>query len=187
MVLRNIILVGMMGSGKTTIGKLLATHLGLNFVDTDEELENRAGRPIHEIFATDGEPFFRQRETEVLSDLCCGTRQVIATGGGVVLKEENIRLLRAAGVVIFLKASPEELAMRLNRQTSQNSEEASPQPIRPLLAGGDLYEKLQGILDQRLSLYCAAADLEIETTGISSENVVQCLISELVHRQESGK
>src|SRR5688572_15249289 len=106
---RNIILTGFMGTGKSTVGRRLARRLGWTFVDTDELIEQREGRSIPDIFAQDGEPAFRDLETELARDLANSKNQVIATGGGMVLREENLRALEQAGAVVLLEAGIEEI------------------------------------------------------------------------------
>ncbi len=144
----NLYLVGMMGAGKTTIGRLLGQHLDYRFFDTDAVIEQAATQPITQIFAESGEAAFRQLETQVLAQLSPYTRLVIATGGGIVLKRENWSYLRH-GVVVWLDVPIEQLHQRLQHDTS-----------RPILQNANLKEKLQTLSDQRQSLY-AQADLQI--------------------------
>ena len=144
----NLYLVGMMGAGKTTIGRLLGQHLDYSFFDTDAVIEQAATQPITQIFAESGEAAFRQLETQVLAQLSPYTRLVIATGGGIVLKRENWSYLRH-GVVVWLDVPIEQLHQRLQHDTS-----------RPILQNANLKEKLQTLSDQRQSLY-AQADLQI--------------------------
>ena len=144
----NIYLVGMMGTGKTTVGQVLASQLDYRFFDCDLLLEKVAQSTIQEIFATQGEAQFRQLETQILSQLYSYTRSVIATGGGVVLKTENWSYLRH-GLVIWLDAPIELLCQRL-----------ATDETRPLLNHSDLESKLTSILEQRCHLY-AEADLKI--------------------------
>ena len=112
--MNHIILIGLPGSGKTTVGRLLAQRLGLPFADSDEALERDLGCTIPEIFAQRGEGFFRDEEARTLRMLCAQTRQVIATGGGAVLREENRALLRRSGRVIFLDRAPCDIAVGLD-------------------------------------------------------------------------
>lgn len=156
----NLYLVGMMGAGKTTIGRLLAQHLDYRFFDTDAVIEQAAAQPITQIFAESGEAAFRQLETQVLAQLSPYTRLVIATGGGIVLKRENWSYLRH-GVVVWLDVPIEHLQQRLQHDTS-----------RPILQdlNANLKEKLQALSDQRQSLY-AQADLQI--TALAGESATQ--------------
>ncbi|WP_219932692.1 shikimate kinase AroK [Microbulbifer sp. YPW1] len=147
-----IFLVGPMGAGKSTIGKLLAAQLGLPFADSDKVLEDRTGADIPWIFDVEGEAGFRRRESEVLADLCNGQPQVVATGGGIVLLPENRALLKAQGFVVYLRASLDQLVER----TSKNSN-------RPLLQVSDPRSKLREILQQREAFYAEVADLVCDT------------------------
>ncbi|WP_073072238.1 shikimate kinase [Phormidesmis priestleyi] len=156
----NLYLIGMMGAGKTTIGRLLAQHLSYRFFDTDAVIEQAATQTITQIFAESGEAAFRQLETQVLAQLSPYTQLVIATGGGIVLKRENWSYLRH-GVVVWLDVPIEQLHQRLQQDTS-----------RPILQDqkANLKEKLQALSDQRQSLY-AQADLRI--TVMPDESATQ--------------
>lgn len=165
---QNIVLVGMMGSGKTTIGRPLAEALGFTFVDADEELERWAGRKISDIFANDGEETFRELETETVKRLTRRAGQVIATGGGVILRQENRIRLKENGLVIFLNARPEVLYQRLQDDTS-----------RPLLQVNDLQERINQLRSQRLGLYQEMAEWELDTDGYEIEQIVQHLTAKI--------
>ena len=142
----NLFLIGMMGSGKSTVGPLLAEQLGYRFFDSDVLIERVADQAIADIFAEQGEEAFRDLETEVLGDLAAQTRSVIATGGGIVLRRQNWSYLHH-GIVIWLDGSVELLESRLQEDEG-----------RPLLQGENLAERLQSLLEQRQYLY-AQADL----------------------------
>lgn len=144
----SIYLIGMMGSGKTTVGQILAQQLGYRFFDTDVLIERVTNKTINEIFATEGEEKFREIESQILGQLSAYTKSVVATGGGIVLKPQNWSYLRQ-GLVIWLDASVDLLIRRL---TEDNT--------RPLLKESNLQEKLVSLLEQRQSLY-AEADLRI--------------------------
>ncbi|XHX79666.1 MAG: shikimate kinase [Stenomitos frigidus ULC029] len=144
----NVYLIGMMGAGKTTIGKLLAAQLGYRFMDTDALVEQIAGLSISKLFAQAGEATFRQLENQVLAELCAYTKLVVATGGGIVLKRENWGCLRH-GIVVWLDVPVEQLQRRLKTDTT-----------RPLLQTADPSIELQSLLEQRQSLY-AQADVQI--------------------------
>lgn len=144
----NLYLIGMMGSGKTTVGRLLANELGYRFFDTDEVIEQAAGRSINDIFAQDGETAFRELETQVLAQLAPYTRMAIATGGGIVLQRMNWSYLRH-GIVVWLDVPVEQLYERLKADQT-----------RPLLQTPDPLKTLQTILNQRQNLY-AQADAHI--------------------------
>ncbi|MDR5693789.1 MAG: 3-dehydroquinate synthase [Armatimonadota bacterium] len=161
--MRNIVLIGFMGTGKTAVGERLAGRLGWAFVDTDGLVEAREGRTIPEIFQSQGEAYFRHLESQVVGEVCLGERQVIATGGGVVLRPENRKLLREAGVVISLVAEPEALLARLGSAEG-----------RPLLAG-NVQGNLLRLLREREPLY-RDADIVLDVTGKELEDVVnECL------------
>lgn len=144
----NLYLIGMMGCGKTTVGQLLATRLGYRFFDTDTLVEQIAGQPIREIFATAGEAEFRQWEHQVLGELSAYTRLVIATGGGIVLRPDNWSYLHH-GVIVWLDVPVSQLQERLQQDTT-----------RPLLQTENLTERLTTLLEQRQALY-AQADVRI--------------------------
>ncbi|MGD6898878.1 shikimate kinase [Bacillus infantis] len=150
--MNTIYLIGFMGAGKTTVGRELSSALGKPAVDMDEEIEKEAGISIKEMFAQEGEEYFRKLETQMLERL--SARDIIVTtGGGVVLRKENRYLLKNTGTVLFLHASPEETIKRLAADTA-----------RPLLEGG-LEQKVKVLYQSRLPLYKEAADHIIETDG----------------------
>ena len=149
--MQNIVLIGMPGCGKSTLGKLLATEQGRKFVDLDEEIVKRAGRPIPEIFATDGEEVFRTLETEVTADICRESGLVIATGGGVVTRERNLPFLSQNGRVVFLDTPPTGLSVA-GRPLSQKK---SPEVLYA----------------ERLPLYKKAADITLPITRDVEENM----------------
>ncbi|HZM35636.1 MAG TPA: shikimate kinase [Burkholderiales bacterium] len=148
----NVYLVGMMGAGKTTVGRLLARRLKLRFIDCDQELERRCGVKIPLIFEIEGEPGFRARESQVLAALAALDGVVLGTGGGVVLSEENRRLLAERGTVVYLRATPEDLYERVRHDRN-----------RPLLAGADPLARLRELHAQRDALYRATADVVVDT------------------------
>ncbi|MEL6814552.1 MAG: shikimate kinase [Cyanobacteria bacterium J06598_3] len=150
----NLYIVGMMGAGKTTIGKKLANRLGYKFLDTDALIETTAGKPITELFASEGETAFRELESSVLSQVSTYTNLVVSTGGGIITQPMNWSYLRH-GVVIWLDVPVPILVSRLSGDTS-----------RPLLAGVDLVTKLENLLAERGELY-AQADLHIAYEGRS--------------------
>ena len=155
----NIALIGMPGSGKTTVGKLLAQALGKPFVDADEALEQQAGRTIPQIFAEDGENYFRRLESETIAQISREGGQIIATGGGVVLRPENIENLRQNSLLIWLDKQPENLSLADNRPLSPGVE-----------ANLRLYQ-------QRQPLYQAAADVVIVNEGTA-----EAAAAEIVHK-----
>ncbi len=149
---RNLILVGLMGAGKTSIGRQLARQLGLRFVDSDHEIERRTGADIPWIFDLEGEDGFRRRERQVIADLCREDGIVLATGGGAILDPENRDRLRRHGIVVYLCASTDRLAQRVARSSH-----------RPLLAGQDARERLETLFRERDPIYREVADLVVHT------------------------
>ncbi|MDX2256459.1 MAG: shikimate kinase [Pseudanabaenaceae cyanobacterium bins.39] len=145
----NIFLIGMMGSGKSTVGKILAQRLNYNFLDTDTLIEQCAGKSIPQIFADDGEPTFRDLEQQVLAQVAAHTRLVVATGGGIVMRSLNWSHLHN-GIVIWIDAPIEVLHDRLLHEVAQ----------RPLLNPDNLQQRLQDIYEQRRDRY-AQADIAI--------------------------
>jgi shikimate kinase len=163
---KHLILVGLMGAGKTTVGRHCAERLGRDFVDTDDLVIMHAGMPIDEIFASGGEAQFRSFERDVIADVCASpTPLVVACGGGSVIDPENRRQLRSAGVVIWLRASVAVLAARVGDGRT-----------RPLLAGGPTAALTR--LDRlREPLYEATADCAIETDGIDADAVAEAVLA----------
>lgn len=155
---RNLILIGFMGTGKTTIGKKVAKSLGFRFVDTDHLISKRAGKSIPKIFEQDGEEAFRQMETDILRECAGKSNQVISTGGGIVTRDENREILKTAGYVIWLKASPETIYERVRRNRN-----------RPLLQTENPQETIREMLEDRNDSYGSANDFEVKTDGLSLE------------------
>lgn len=152
----NLVLVGPMGAGKTSIGKRLATHFGLSFVDVDQQLEAITGAPVPVIFECEGEAGFRQRERTLIAELMRGSGQLVATGGGAVLAEANREALCERGFVVYLQVGVEQQLERLARDRQ-----------RPLLAGGDRRAKLEALAAERGPLYAGLADLAFSSDGLS--------------------
>jgi shikimate kinase len=164
----NLILVGMMGSGKTTMGRVLAKHLGKDFVDSDEEIQKRTGVTIPHIFDIEGETGFRQRETAAIRDLVVRDNMVLATGGGVVLMEQNRVMLQQSGIVIYLKASVHDLWQRTRHDRN-----------RPLLQTADPHAKLMELFQQRDPLYLQVADIVIQSGKQSAHALMLHLADEI--------
>jgi len=154
-------LVGMMGSGKSSVGRALAERLDRSFVDTDDVVTRQMGRSISELWGEHGEAAFRDLEAAAVAEVAKGRPRVVATGGGVVLAASNTATMRASGMVIWLKARPETLTARV-----------ALNPRRPLLLDGEPLEKLSEILEQRTSRYEAAAHAVVATDGLEIESVV---------------
>ncbi|GFO63895.1 shikimate kinase [Geomonas paludis] len=151
--MKNIFLTGFMGCGKTSVGQVLAQRLGWSFVDLDQVIVEQAGRSIKEIFAEEGEPFFRALESTTLERVATGAGQVVSTGGGVVIAPANRTVMRSHGCIVNLTATVETIAQRV----SGDSE-------RPLLADDASVLKIRTMLENREQFY-ADADVRIDTTG----------------------
>jgi shikimate kinase len=165
-----IFLIGPMGAGKTTIGKQLAQSLGMDFNDSDQEIQRRTGVDIPTIFEYEGEEGFRQREAQAIEQLTQVDNQVLATGGGAVLRPENRQHLSARGIVVFLACSPKQQYERTYRDRN-----------RPLLQNGDPLGKLESLTAERDPLYRDTADYVVSTEGRSATSVANEII-ELLHR-----
>ena len=165
--MKNIVLMGFMGAGKTTIGKKLASALKYEFIDTDKWIEKEQGRKISDIFAEDGEAAFRDMETDMLKRLQNRTEKfVLSIGGGMPVREENRALLRNLGAVIYLKTSKEEIIRRVSGNKN-----------RPLLQGGDLEEKVTNLMNAREHIYVETAHVEVITDGKTPSKVVENIMS----------
>lgn len=170
----NLFLVGMMGSGKTTLGRALAQRLDMQFADTDRLLVERTGVPVTTIFEIEGEEGFRRRESAVLAELAGGPGQVVATGGGAVLSAANRDVMRAGGTVIYLRARLDHLWERTRHDTT-----------RPLLATPDPRATLAAILEARDPLYREVAHVIVDTGTQSAATLVSRVVAALEAR-ESG-
>jgi len=162
---RNIVLVGFMGTGKTSVGIKLAEMLGMTFVDTDDVIEKDSGMIISDIFSKHGENYFRDLESEVAEKISKLKNQVVATGGGIVKREINIENLKKTGLLFCLDASPEVIAQR----TSGYSH-------RPLLQVDDPISRIRDLLKEREPLY-AKADYRIDTSELTVEQVIEKMVS----------
>ncbi len=162
--MNNYVLIGFMGCGKTTIGKKLADRTGMEQLDTDALIVQEAGMPVTEIFHKEGEQGFRLRETKILESLVRSGREnaVYSTGGGIVMQEENRRLLHRLGTVVLLEVTPEEVIRRLGRDTT-----------RPLLQGEDRMKKVRTLMARRRKAYEDCADLKIEVSGKTPEAIME--------------
>lgn len=150
----NIFFVGLMGAGKTTVGRLVAKHLNKEFYDSDHEIERRTGVNIPLIFELEGEAGFRRRESAVIEDLANGSDIVLATGGGAVLLPENRQILKRNGTVVYLRANVNELWQRTRNDKN-----------RPLLQTADPRLKLEQLFAERDPLYREVADITVDTGG----------------------
>ncbi len=166
--LHRVFLVGPMGAGKTTIGKFLAQQLNLQFADTDSEIEARTGADIPWIFDVEGEQGFRDREQQVVEEMTAWDNVLLATGGGVVMRQENRRVLAARGFVVYLHATVDEQVRRTHRDRR-----------RPLLQSDDPEQVLRDLMALRDPLYREISDHVIDTDGCSPRTVAQKLVREL--------
>jgi shikimate kinase len=157
---RNLVLVGFMGSGKSSVGREIARRWGFRFIDTDTGIRQKYKKSIPDIFASFGEPFFRDEENLALQELQNSDHAVIATGGGIVLQPRNHPLLRTLGVVVWLTASEEVIWERVSR--NQN---------RPLLRTQDPRATISNLMSTRYPLYDALADITVETSGLTHQEV----------------
>ena len=165
-----LVLVGYRGTGKSTVGRLLAARTGRPFVDADVQIEARAGRSIRTIFEESGEPAFRDWEERVLREVAEGRPgAVLATGGGAILREANRRTLRAFGMVVWLRAEPSVLARRLEA-------DARTRAARPALTAAGALAEIADVLTARTPLYEAVADAWVETEGKSIAEVVDAIL-----------
>jgi shikimate kinase len=164
----NLYLIGLMGAGKTTIGRLLARRLKLRFLDSDLEIERHCGVKVPVIFEIEGESGFRARESQTLAELVELDGVVLATGGGAVLAPENRRLLAARGTVVYLCARPEDLYVRVRHDRN-----------RPLLATPDPLKRLRALYAERDPLYRSIADIVIDTGRQSVQALANQLLEQL--------
>ncbi|MFC1467199.1 shikimate kinase [Verrucomicrobiota bacterium] len=162
---KNIILVGFMATGKTTIGKLLAKQTGMRFVDMDAIIEEREGRTINDIFATDGEPHFRKLEGALAKELAQTSGLIISTGGGIVLNPDNIAALDTTGLVACLMGKPEEIIRRVASCTA-----------RPLLAGNK-EKQVRALFEQRRPLY-ESIPFQVMTDGLKPTEIAEKILQE---------
>jgi shikimate kinase len=164
---RSVVLVGMMGAGKSSIGRRLAARLGIPFVDADSEIEKAAGMTIPEIFAGHGEPYFRAGEARVIARLLEGGPQVLATGGGAFMNPETRAAIHVKGISVWLRATLEVLSRRIKRRGD-----------RPLLKTSDPAETLRQLMDERYPVY-AAANLTVESREVPHDTIVDEIVGGL--------
>jgi len=171
----NIFLVGMMGAGKTSVGKLLARRLGKTFYDCDHEIERATGVKVAVIFEIEGEPGFRAREAKTLAELARRADIVLATGGGAVLSADNRKLLTGNGVVVYLRAAPADLWSRTRHDKN-----------RPLLQTADPLARLEQLYAERDPLYREVADIVVDTGSQSLGSLAHRLEQQLLQHQSNA-
>ena len=168
--MHNLILIGYRATGKTTLARLLGERLKLRAVDTDPLIEQKAGKTIAEIFAEDGEPVFRDYESQVIAELLCGETLVIATGGGLPVRKENRELLKQHGHIVWLKASPETIHRRI-------SGDPGTKQTRPQLTNLPPLAEIEHVLNVRNTIYAEIADLEIDTETKSQDELAELIVT----------
>jgi shikimate kinase len=171
--LKTVVMVGMMGAGKTAVGRALAQRLGVPFLDSDNEIETAANRTVPEIFERDGEKFFRDKETQIIERLLIEKRCILSTGGGAFMSEKNRNNISAEGISVWLNADLEVLWSRVKSKDT-----------RPMLRTEDPKATLKALYDQRVPIY-SLADLTVESApGYSIEDMVDQVIDVLAARTD---
>ncbi|MBI5376092.1 MAG: shikimate kinase [Candidatus Schekmanbacteria bacterium] len=164
---KSVVLVGFMGTGKSTVGSVLSKRLGFELIDIDALIEKKTGKSITDIFTRDGEKHFRDIEEEVIREIAGMEKAVIITGGGAVLRKNNIENLRKCGKIVCLTATPSEIYRRVKAETH-----------RPLLQVDDPVKKIEELLSAREKFY-AEADVFVDTTGLTTDEVAEEVIKKL--------
>ena len=170
-----VVLIGFMGAGKSSVGRELARRTGAGFVDMDEWIERKHGRPIREIFARDGEAAFRGMEKAALEEILAVRGRVVAAGGGAFLDEGNRERMKAYGPVVYLEVKPETVLRRLEKDVK-----------RPLLQRADRESALRELLDRRIPEY-RRADHAISTDGLTVMEIAERIVHFLERREGGGK
>ena len=172
----NIFLIGYRGSGKTTVGRRLGELLGWSAVDTDAEIELRAGKSVKDIFADSGEAAFRELELRVLADLAGRNEHVISMGGGGILFDANRKAIKGRGPVVWLKASPETLFARINADPTTDDR-------RPNLTAQGGVEEIRTLLAERTPKYKASADLAVDVNRLDPDEIARQILATLTQRK----
>jgi shikimate kinase len=170
----NIYMIGYRGSGKTSLGRAVAVKLGRVFFDTDDLIVEREGKSIPKIFEEDGESYFRDCETEALRGVSKTNNKVVATGGGIVMREENRRLLKESGVCVYLFADTDVLYKRIVGDTN-----------RPSLTGKDAYSEIEELLKVRIPYYKELADISVDTGNNGFVQTLDIIFKELNKIEEN--
>jgi shikimate kinase len=173
----NVFLIGYRATGKSTVAEILAIRLGWPWIDTDREIERRAGKPIAEIFSHDGEAAFRDLETTVVKDVAMKAGQIVSLGGGAVLREENRQALAGRGKMVWLRSSVAAIQRRLLADPRTSAS-------RPSLTPRGLYEEVEHVLAQRTPIYAACADLAIDIDDKQPQAIAEEIIA-LLHLRDS--
>lgn len=171
----NIFLIGLMGAGKTTVGRALAKRLNKRFIDSDHEIEARTGASIPLIFEIEGEESFRQREADVIRDLTALNDIVLATGGGAVLRPQNRECLKTRGTVIYLRASVNSVLQRTSHDKN-----------RPLLRTADPRKRIEELAREREPLYMETAHIVVDTGRPNVQSLVQTILAKLEQKKASA-
>ncbi|MGE5455183.1 MAG: shikimate kinase [Methylocystaceae bacterium] len=164
---KNIVLIGFMGAGKTSVGRTIAQKLGWSFIDTDQEIERLTSLPVHEIFRRYGEVRFRSEERLLASKLLVRKHMVVATGGGMVQHSDNVELLKQNGTMVWLHVTPEMVLRRVGRRTVD----------RPLLRGKLNVEDITELLKAREAIYTQVADIVVENENRSLDELAREIIN----------
>ena len=165
---RSIVLIGMMGAGKSSVGRCLQRRTGLARFDTDEIVSSKFGLSISEIFSTHGERRFREKEAQALVELAAGEATIIVTGGGIVLRRENVDLLKQLGTIVWLDANEETLFERASRRSN-----------RPLLQTEDPRTTFSEMLRARAPHYAKVADIRVDTSELTRDEVADVILSKV--------
>ena len=168
----NIFLIGYRATGKSTVARNIAATLGLKGVDSDALIEQAAGMTIAEIFATEAEEGFRDRESEVVARIALGDNQVVALGGGAVLRSENRAAIRNQGTIVWLQASVDSVCERL-------TEDSQTQSQRPQLTTHDLRDEVSELMERRREIYADVADFTVDTESLDAAEVTCEIIAKL--------
>jgi shikimate kinase len=168
----NLYLIGFRCTGKTTVGRLLARRLEWPFVDTDEEIVRQAGRSVLQIVRQEGWDRFREMESEAVRIVTSADRQVVATGGGVVLREQNAQRMRDTGVIVWLRATPETIRDRILLDLNSIGQ-------RPGLTVQGPHDEVEGVLTERIPVYESVTSFHVDTDDRSPEKVCEIILEEL--------
>ena len=173
----NIVLIGFRGTGKSTVGQLLAKRLERDFIDSDKHIEGSTGKTIKRIFEDDGEDGFRKIEADTIAELSKEDNKVISAGGGVVLREENVNNLKGNGFLVLLEATPEIIYSRIEKDEKTTQQRPSLTDKKPL-------DEIKHLIAEREPAYKSAADFTINTSYVSCEDIVNEIIA-MVNKQSN--